>query len=418
VTVRHADRDPFVQRTAIFIPVIVIGLLSLPMALTSRSFGSDWTLHLWLVRQQQWNIEAMGHPGFYVSAQPLGAFYPIFAFVGSGIYSVGGYLAIVLGDRPILAYKLLDFSGLCLGYGGMTWLSRQRGLERWRSQIAGLIFATGTYFLRDFETRGDLGEFLALASIPFLLAATYAILTSPKHRMRNLLAVVLAAFVFTGSHNITLLWGSAFMAAVGLVVLVAYIPRLHGRPPWKRVGTLLVGAAIGVGLNAWYLFPDRRYSFDTAIAATNRGTLPFVAPRFDVLFGLLQPFNTIRVTIPFLFVVWALVAEVALWRDKDGASKRLFFGLLVLGGAFVAFACKQSLWALLPSVFYNVQFARRLNAYVLLTTALLTMIALEQRRREHAKRALSAALAVFAIFTLVLANSELWHGISYYHVAG
>ena len=113
----------------------------------------------------------MGHPGLFVSAKPLGAFYPIFAFVGSGIYSVGGYLAILLGDRPILAYKLLYLAGLCLAYGGMTWLSVQRGLRGWRSQVAGLVFVTGAYFVTDLAGRGDLGEFMALASIPFLLAA-------------------------------------------------------------------------------------------------------------------------------------------------------------------------------------------------------------------------------------------------------
>ena len=89
----------------------------MPLVLTNRSFGHDWTLHLWAVRQQQWNIDAMRHPGLFVSAKPLGAFYPLFAFVGSGLYAVGGYLATVTG--PIVAYKLLYLGGLCLGYGGI-----------------------------------------------------------------------------------------------------------------------------------------------------------------------------------------------------------------------------------------------------------------------------------------------------------
>ena len=102
----------YIARTATWIPASVIGLLFLPMAVTRRTFGPDWTLHLWAIRQQQWNIKTMGHPGLFVSAKPLGAFYPLFAFVGSGIYSVGGYLAIVLGDNPLAAYKLLSLAGL------------------------------------------------------------------------------------------------------------------------------------------------------------------------------------------------------------------------------------------------------------------------------------------------------------------
>ena len=106
-----AGAGRYVRRTAIWIPVAVIALLAMPMMLTKRSFGHDWTLHLWLVRQQQLNIDAIGHPGLFVSARNVGVFYPMFAFVGSGLYTVGGTLAIVLGGRPILAYKLLYMAG-------------------------------------------------------------------------------------------------------------------------------------------------------------------------------------------------------------------------------------------------------------------------------------------------------------------
>src|SRR5664279_1236712 len=107
VSAHDARRPAFVAGTAIWIPMVVIGLLFLPMALIRRSFGPDWTLHLWSVRRQQWNIEATGHRGLFLSANPFGAFHPIFAFVGSGVCAVGGYLAIALGNRLLVAYKLL-----------------------------------------------------------------------------------------------------------------------------------------------------------------------------------------------------------------------------------------------------------------------------------------------------------------------
>src|SRR5207245_11523127 len=99
----------------------------------------DWTIHLWLLRQQQLNIESLSHPGLFVSVRTFGVFYPIFAFVGSGLYTLGGCLAILLGDRPVLAYKLLYLVGFGLAYGGMTWLSLQLGVRGWRAQVPVLV---------------------------------------------------------------------------------------------------------------------------------------------------------------------------------------------------------------------------------------------------------------------------------------
>ena len=114
----------------------------LPLAVTSRTFGDDWTLHLWLVRQQEMNIQANGRPGLFLSAQPLGAFYPIFAFVGSGLYTVGGYLAILLGDRPIVAYKLLYLGGALPGV-------RRDDLAVVAGRVAGLAITDAGPGVRD-----------------------------------------------------------------------------------------------------------------------------------------------------------------------------------------------------------------------------------------------------------------------------
>jgi hypothetical protein len=413
-------RDSFVRRTAIWVPVAVIGLLASPMALTDRSFGTDWTLHLWLLRQQQWNIDATGHPGLFLSTKQLGVFYPMFAFVGSGIYSLGGYLAIILGDQPILAYKLLYLAGLCLAYGGLTWLAVQRGLQGWRSQIPGLVFVTGSYMVSDLGTRGDLGEFMALASIPFLLAAAYALLTSPRRRLPHLLAVVGAAFVFTGSHNITLLWGTVFLAAVGLLALVAFGPKIRRPVPWRRVGAFVGCAAIGAGLNAWYLFPDLAYGLDTQIARGSRGTVPAIVDRVGFIFSPWRPAYAIRVTVPWMFVAWGIVVAIATVRRRGWESNALFVGLLAIGAGFVVLAVDHAAWTSLPDAFYNIQFTRRLNAYVLLTTALIVIAALERLRRAHdpVKFIGLAMLALISVFTLGLATKQIWAARSSIHVAG
>ena len=94
----------------------------------------------------------------------MGVFYPIFAFTGSTVYAIGGYLAIVLGDRPVAAYVLLQVLAFCIAFGGMTWLSRQVGLRGWRAQLPGVAFVTGTYYLTNLYGRGDFAEFFATST--------------------------------------------------------------------------------------------------------------------------------------------------------------------------------------------------------------------------------------------------------------
>jgi hypothetical protein len=409
-------------------PAGVIGLLMLPLAVTSRTFGDDWTVHLWLVRQQEMNIQANGRPGLFLSARPVGAFYPIFAFVGSGVYSVGGYLAILLGDRPIVAYKLLYLGALCLAYGGMTWLSRQVGLPGWRSQIPGLVYVTGTYFVTDMFARGDLGEFVAIAAIPFLIAALTAATISSRLHAEHLLGVVLGVFVFTGSHNITLLYGTIFLALLALVLLGAY--RLSGlaRLPWRRLPAVFAAGAIGVGLNAWYLLPDLKYSLSTAVARSNLDQAAPWSAGLSQWRVLLDPLpspshgwgHDFRLSLPTLFAAWAIVVAVVAWRRIDPVARRLIVVLTGLAGLYLSIVTFSTPWKAFPHFLYNIQFTWRLLSYVLLTTALLVMAVLagQARANQPMRRATNAALTIIAIFTVSAATWQAWTVRSTYHENG
>ena len=423
MSVRREARLPsYIRSTAIWIPATIIGLLMVPLAATRRSFGPDWTLHLWAVRQQQWNIEATGHPGLFLSAKPLGAFYPIFAFVGSGIYSVGGYLAIVLGDRPIVAYKLLYLAGLALGYGGFTWLSVQFSLRGWRSQVPGAVLVTGAYFLTDMANRGDLGEFMAVASIPFLLAAICAVVKAPATRLRHRLATVVAVFVLTGSHTITLLWGSMFVVLLGVLALLAWGPTWHRPLPWRRLGELSALGAIGAGLNAWYLFPDLAYGLDTAVAKQSQRGMPGTTHvHLGLLLDPLRPTDRVtgffsafsgilRLSLPVLFFAWAIALSVVLWREGDRVAKRLFVALVIVAVAFVRLVVARDSWRFLPHVLYSIQFTYRLDSYVLLTTALLVTIALrwQATARDRVRRPTTIVLLTILVFNVGAATWQVW----------
>jgi hypothetical protein len=414
----------YVRRTAIWIPVVVIALLALPMALTNRTFGYDWTVHLWLVRQQQLNIESMSHPSLFISAHPFGVFYPMFAFVGSGLYTAGGCLAILLGGRTVLAYKLLYLCGLVSAYGGMTWLSVQLGLRSWRSQVPGLVVVTGAYFVTDFAGHGDLGEFVAVAAIPFVIAAGRSVFASKRIRARDLLSVVVAMFLFTGSHNITLMWGSIFIGFLTVIGFVAFAPAGLPPMPWSRLAALAGSGAIGAGLNAWYLFPDFRYGLDTVVAHEDAHHVPtvFAAPRF--LLNPLRPTDPgslpfgrdLRYSLPWMFALWALVAAVLLWRNQERLWRRAFIGVFGVLLVYLALLVRQGLWPSLPHVLYNLQFPSRLHAYVLLATALLVLLELRWQAiaPEPAKRATTIALVAFITFSVGAATWQVWRVRSEY----
>jgi hypothetical protein len=424
---RRVAPDP--SAPTIWIPVVVVSLLAMPMFVTKRSFGHDWTLHLWMIRQQQLNIEAMSHPGLFVSVNRLGVFYPIFAFVGSGLYTVGGCLAILLGNRPILADKLLYLVGFALAYGGMTWLSRQLGVRGWRVQVPGLVLVTGAYFVTDLAGRGDLGEFIALAAIPMLIAAGRSAFASARVRARDLLAVVGSVFVLTGSHNITLMWGSVFVVLLVIVSFVAFAPVGLPPIPWARVATVAGSGVIGAGLNAWFLFPDLRYGFDTNVAGQNANQVPKTdLAQATLLLNPLRPSDIagsafdrdIRLAVPWMFALWAVVVVALLWRNREASSRRAFAGVCCVGVFFVTIIVWRGAWSALPHVLYNVQFTWRLNAYVLLATALLVMLALRWQATAPARiaRSTTAVLVAVIVFNVGAATWQVWRVRSEYVKGG
>jgi hypothetical protein len=302
-----------------------------PMLFTNSGFAVDFTNHLWLTWVAGKALFEMGHPTYFLHTYQAGVFYPYFAFYGATLYAITGGLGELLGGHPIVSYVAVTTLAIAGAYAGTLWLGRQLGLSRWLSHVPALVVLTSAYYVSDLYGRGAWTEFVATSAIAPLLASALHLTRSRRWRFWPVLVFVISAVIFTGSHNITLLWGTTVCGAA-LVVLWLVLGR-PTRLPYRRLAMV---AALGVTCaltNAWFLVPDVSYAKDVrAHLETALGEEGFPAYRayikpilaFDPAQVLLDPLREVPrestvpalyVQIPDWFLVWALAAGVLLlWR--------------------------------------------------------------------------------------------------------
>src|SRR5207245_1515483 len=169
--------------------------------------------------------------------------------------------------------------------------------------------------------------------------------------------------VFSGSHNITLLWGTT-LALAALACYWLFSGRYRGLP-WRRMLAVAGVIALGVGLNGWFLLPDVSYAHDTVIGG---GPLePWFATRFLNTFGVIfDPLRTVPsesgtpalyVQAPVLALAWGLIAAPVVWRERR-LRAGLVTALLALAGLLVLIMSSGA-YEDLPRLFRNIQFAYR-----------------------------------------------------------
>jgi hypothetical protein len=229
---------------------------------------------------------------------------------------------------------------------------------------------------------------------------------------------VAASVVFSGSHNITLLWGST----VAVVALAVYW-LLSGRSrelPWRRMLAVAGVIALGVGLNGWFLLPDLRYGYDTIISGeTSSWGFTSFFNTFGVIFDPLRTVPresttpALYVQAPVLALIWALLALPLVWRYRR-LRAGVATALIVLGGLLLVIMSSAA-YELLPSLFQQIQFAYRLQTYVTLACAALVLVgalALTRRaqsgRATRADRLLALGLGLAVAFGVALSVWQLW----------
>ncbi len=349
--------------------------LTWPIISGTNVYFADWPIHLWFLRHQGDSLLHDGRPSLLVH-DDAGVFYPFFAFYGGTLYAIGGLLVVSLGGAGRHGYVVDWVLAYILGYGGWMWLGRMAGLGRWAVHAPPVLFLTSPYLVTLVYARGDWPEFVALCSIPVLVASVLSVLLADRLRVWPGVALVLAVILFTGSHNLTLLWGGTLLAVLGLVLYVcsARIRRQATGRGVARVAGLVVPAVL---VNAWFLAPDLVYQGRTVIAgiyyphwrSTVANTLGFIdQPLFS--FGR-HDVNKYVVALPVLTMAWAVSVAALAWRRTWRTTWMLLFVLLAVLVALlvITMATHGSLVLHLPRPYVLIQYTYRLENYILLAVA-------------------------------------------------
>jgi len=407
------------------IATLAVLLIASPLLFTSDGFAPDFTNAIWLAGNQEHAIAAHLHPTLFLQTQEQtgalgatgGVFYPIFAFYGATLFALTGALAALLGGSTILAFEVVTLAAIAAAYGGLFWLARQLGVKGVLAHAPAIVFVTSAYYVSNLYGRGDWEEFIAVSALPLVLAASLRLVRG-RLSVGPVACLVAASVVFSGSHNITLLWGST-LAVVALVVYWLASGRSR-ELPWRRMLAVAGLIALGVGLNGWFLLPDLSYAHDTIISGERVSwSQGEILSSFGVIF---DPLRTVPITswlpalyvqAPVLALVWGLLAAPLSWRYP-----RLRAGVataLIVLACLLALILSSAAWSSLPTLFQRVQFTYRLQTYVTLACAGLVLVgalALTRRaqsgRATRLDRALALGLGLVVAFGVAICAWQLW----------
>lgn len=397
---------------------MLIALLARP-ALFESWRPQDWYEHVWYVWHQEHSLRANGLPSLF-AYNGNAVFNPHFAFYGGTLYASAGALAVVLGSAKA-AFTVFWISAFACACGGWFWLARMAGLNRWLALVPGVLFVTSPYYLNLVYGTGAWPELIAVSSIPLMMASGISILRDDRLRPWPALAFASTTVLFTGSHNITLLWGTTILLIVlaACLVVAPSARQLVTRRGAMRVLGLLVPALM---INAWFLLPDVAYQSMTRVAslpasANLRWAAPLVEPRqlFSLERSSLPP-RFFVVTLPIVTMVWVAAGMIVARRNWRTEWYRL---VLVLAGAIACLTILMtsvSLILALPKPFPSLQFSFRLEAYILLAlsaAAIGVLRLLSQAERRQAIWRWAALPVVLLAIVQALGQTRPNHVPSY-----
>ena len=405
----------------VVIPVVAIASIVWPMVLYPHAAyeADDWLVHLWYVwHQTDWMQDHL-LPTYYVN-YPEGVLYPHFAFNAGPLSAVAGATSLIIGGDGLAAYITWWTLGVVSAYAGFYWLGRMAGLGRLVAQVPALVFVTSAYYVTLIYARGDWPEFVAVSSMPLLVASSISIVRARRLTLGPAAALAVSTVLFTGSHAITLVYGTLFLlsALAALVVGVPEARRMVTRSGALRWTSVVVPAVM---VNAWFLVPFGAYQHLTRIGVTNglsefmlNLAKPVVRP--EALFTLerasaIEPSQQMVVGLPVLAMAWVLITllVVSVRRVGSPAWRRTLVVLVVLTAVVTALMMDVGLFLALPAKAQVLQFTYRLESFVLMgvSAAMIAALVLARDITWRTAQAWRLALVPLVAFSLIAASGQI-----------
>jgi hypothetical protein len=398
------------------IGAIAVFIVTGPALLTRNGFMVDFTNHLWFVSLQAHAISVHGAPTYFANTRATGVFYPLFMFYGGTLYAAAGAVGAALGN-VVGAYVGAVVAAAAAAYFGSLWLARQLGVRTLMAHAPALAFTTSAIYISNLYGYGGWSEFIATSMLPPLLAGGWSLARCERIGIARATAFVVSAALFAGSHNITLLLGTVWLALLLLTLKLTLGARFASRS-WRRAAQIGALFALAVAVNAWFLLPDVWYGAGTQIA--NFGTRTWHFTRFFNTFSNIfspfravppdQPLHALFVQAPVWFLGWALIAVTVLWRRSPARLRAVAVGLAA-GIALILWpVLARGVWDALP-LSNVVQYPHRLHTYVALDAAglvLVAVIVIENGVLSKLRVALAGMLALAAAISVGLCLWQLW----------
>lgn len=407
-------RAYWTRKRADFATIIVVALLVGLPGLLSRGFTPDFVNHQWLVWVQDHAITAHGGPSYFLhtgegGGTGGGVFDPFFLFYGGTLYAIAGALSMLAGHRTGVAFEAITVLSVAAAYGGIVWLARQLGVRSWMAHAPAVTFVASAYYVTNLYGRGAWSEFVATSALPLMVASGLQIARSQRREAGPCALFAASAILASGSHNITLLWGSITFAVALVALRVALRKPLSvGR---RQIAWLVALLGLAVCANAWFLLPALIHAGDTQIA--DYPIIPWSAtyelntPRMvlsPLRHGLPSSESTpaLYVQAPVWLLAWALGALALLRRRVAPVLRRVAVAFAIILAALLALIFEEPLYDRLPRVLAQIQFPYRLNTYVALAIAGLVLVAVlaTENAGRRVRRRLAVALALATSITI------------------
>jgi hypothetical protein len=431
-TVRSlARRRAFDRRLAVDLAIgtSVVAALVLPILLTTRAFFGDWGNHLYLVDQQTRWLRHHGLPTYFLHSTDSGVFYPQYMFYGGSLYTVTGWLGVLLGSS--VAYRLTFVMGFSASYFGTLWAARQLGVRSLFAHAPAIVAVSGSYYLTKAYDDGGWPEFVAVSMIPLVVAATLSVARSKRVPLVSASLLVASTFLLTGSHNVTLVYGLLFLGVLTATFLVVYHHSIT-RTLVKRLS--IVGALIGLSaaMNAWFLVPLIRYGDLTRVGRMNEqqfDAFDHATRSFDswrVVFNPLRSYpvlpianaHSFYVQAPVYALIWLTGLGIFIWlRGRRSTNVTMYAALVAILGVIFTLILWQGIWDVMPNVLKIIQSRYRLQTYVNFSVVGLIIVGLLVLARESHARAWLLALVLATAISGGFAMWQVWSQKTYLPVS-